>query len=129
MPKQPYFHGPRPSSDKFPNAVRSGNLVFTFGHVAVGEDGEVISPDDIVGQADAIFERLSQLIELAGSDMAHVLKITAFLTNADDYPAYNQARHRWFPINPPASSSVIVKALVRPELVLEIEAVAELAAL
>jgi enamine deaminase RidA (YjgF/YER057c/UK114 family) len=76
MAKQRYTHGPRPPNDKFLSAVRTGNLVFTSGHVAVGEDGEVV----------AIYERLSQLLELAGSDRMHVLKITAFLTNVDDYP-------------------------------------------
>ena len=40
-------------------------------------------------------------------------------------PAYNEARHCWFPVDPPASASVIVKALVTPELVLEVEAIAE----
>lgn len=124
MKKQPFFHGPRPATDRFPNAVRTGDLIYTSGHVAIDESGNVTAPGDCVAQADVIFQRLSELLDLAGSNMQSVVKITAFLTNADDYPGYNAARHRWFQDDPPASSSVIVAALVRPGLVLEIEAVA-----
>ena len=125
MSKTPFFRGARPSNDKFPNAMRSGGLIFISGHVAVGEGGVVDSPDDVVAQADVIFERITQLLDLAGSDMRHVLKINAFLTNPDDYPAYNEARHRWFPVDPPASASVVVKSLVTPGIVLEVDGMAE----
>lgn len=124
MSKETYFHGPRPQTDKFPNAVRHGDLLFTSGHVAIGEDGIVIAPGDVAAQANSVFSRLSELLEMAGSDMANVLKITAFLTSAADYPSYNEVRHQWFVDDPPASSSVIVAQLVRPELVIEIEAIA-----
>lgn len=127
LSKEAYFHGPRPPTDKFPNAVRHGDLVFTSGHVAMDGDGNVIAPGDVVAQANAVYSRLSELLELAGSSMANVLKITAFLTDASDYPSYNEVRHQWFPENPPASSSVIVAELVRPELVVEIEVIAEVA--
>ena len=124
MSRQPFFHGSRPANDHFPNAVRVGDLIYTSGHVAMDEAGNVAAPGDCAAQADLIYQRLSELLEQAGSDMQNVVKITAFLTRADDYPEYNAARHRWFPENPPASSSVIVAELVRPGLVLEIEAVA-----
>ena len=124
MKKESFFHGPRPSTDKFPNAVKIGDLIYTSGHVAMNEEGDVAAPDDCNAQADIIFQRLSNLLDRAGSNMRSVVKITAFLTNTDDYPGYNAARHRWFPEDPPASSSVIVAELVRPGLVLEIEAVA-----
>ena len=104
--------------------MRHGSLLFTSGHVALGEDGEVIAPGDVVAQANTVFLRLSELLEMAGSDLTKVLKITAFLTDAADYPSYNDVRHHWFAEAPPASSSVIVAQLVRPGLVIEIEAVA-----
>ena len=51
MTKEAYFHDPRLSTGKFPNAVRHGELVFTSGHVGMGEDGNVIAPGDVVVQA------------------------------------------------------------------------------
>jgi enamine deaminase RidA (YjgF/YER057c/UK114 family) len=55
--------------------------------------------------------------------MQDVVKITAFLTNVADYPAYNKVRSETFPYSPPASSTVIVAGLVRPEFLVEVEAV------
>jgi enamine deaminase RidA (YjgF/YER057c/UK114 family) len=124
VPKDAFFSGPRPSTDKFPNAVRHGDLVFTSGHVAMDEDGNVMAPGDVVAQANIVHSRISELLELAGSSVTDVLKITAFLTDAADYPRYNEVRHEWFPEDPPASSSVIVAGLVRPGLVIEVEVVA-----
>jgi 2-aminomuconate deaminase len=66
-------------------------------------------------------------LKSAGATMDDVVKITAFLVNADDYSAYAAVRLGRFPENGPASSTVIVKALVRPELLVEIEAVAVVA--
>lgn len=122
--KNPFFHGQRSATDKFPNAVRVDNLIYTSGHVAMDENGRAISPDDCVAQADIIFGKLTELLATADTDMEHVVKITAFLTDKDDYPQYNEVRHRWFPIDPPASTTVVVKELVKPGLVVEIEAVA-----
>jgi len=122
--KQSFFKGPRPDTDKFPNAVRRGDLVFTSGFVAIDDDFGVMAPGDIVAQADMVFSRLARVLELAGSSMTDVLKISAYLVADADYPHYNEARHRWFPNDPPASSTVVVASLVKPGLVVEIEAIA-----
>ncbi len=58
--------------------------------------------------------------------MDNVVKITCFLTDVANYPAYGKVRAEVFPSNPPASSTVIVAGLVRPELLVEVEAVVHL---
>jgi 2-aminomuconate deaminase len=67
---------------------------------------------------------MKKILEAAGSNMDNVLKIACFLTDTKDYPAYNKVRAKWFPRNPPASTTVVVKELVRPGLVIEVEAMA-----
>ncbi len=119
----PIFHGPRLATDKFPNAVRIGNLIFSSGHVALDENGSVIEPGDCAAQAEIIFGRLRDLLIEAGSGIEHVVKITAHIADASDYTAYNEIRHRWFPTNPPASTTV-VSGLVKPGLMVEIEVIA-----
>ncbi|MDP6110873.1 MAG: RidA family protein [Planctomycetota bacterium] len=121
--KTPFFHGPRPSSDKFPNAVRVGELVFTSGNVAFDENGDVFAPGDCAAQAELVFSRLSQLLEKAGSSMKHVIKINAHISDPADYAAYNEIRHRWFSEEPPASATV-VSQFVKEGLAIEIEAIA-----
>ena len=55
------------------------------------------------------------VVEAAGGRMEDVCKITCFLTNMDDYADYAKVRLETWPANPPASSTVGVSALVRPE--------------
>ena len=121
---QSFFQGPRPQNDKFPNAVRKGDLIFTSGIVAIDDDFSVIAPGDVVAQADRVFGRLGDLLDHAGSSMNDVLKISAYLISDADYARYNEARHRWFSDNLPASSTVVVASLVKTGLVVEVEAIA-----
>ncbi|MDP6502103.1 MAG: RidA family protein, partial [Planctomycetota bacterium] len=109
--------------DKFPNAVRVGDLVFTSGNVAFDESGDVFAPGDCAAQAELVFSRLSQLLEKAGSSMKHVIKINAHISDPADYAAYNEIRHRWFSEEPPASATV-VSQFVKEGLAIEIEAIA-----
>ncbi|MDA0839338.1 MAG: RidA family protein [Planctomycetota bacterium] len=124
--KTSFFHGPRPSTDKFPNAVRVGDLVFTSGIVAFDEDGKVVAPGDCAVQAELVFSRLSELLDKAGSSIKHVIKINAHITDPADYAAYNEIRHRWFIEDPPASATVVSR-LVKEGLAIEIEAIAMVA--
>jgi 2-iminobutanoate/2-iminopropanoate deaminase len=63
------------------------------------------------------------VVEAAGATMQDVVKITCFLTEGADYRAYSKVRAETFPSDPPASRTVFAAALVRPELMVEVEAV------
>ncbi len=56
--------------------------------------------------------------------MADVTKITCFLVNSEDYAAYAAVRQRLFPQDGPASATVMIKALVSPDFLVEVEAFA-----
>ena len=99
--------------------VRVGDFLFVSGHVGV--DADVVG--DCEAQSRQVMASIRGVIEAAGGRMEDVAKITCFLTNMDDYPAYAKVRLETWPSNPPASSTVGVSALVRPELVVEVEAI------
>jgi enamine deaminase RidA (YjgF/YER057c/UK114 family) len=101
--------------------VRVGDFLFVSGHVGVDADGNVVG--DCEAQSRQVMASIRGVIEAAGGRMEDVAKITCFLTNMDDYPAYAKVRLETWPSNPPASSTVGVSALVRPELVVEVEAI------
>lgn len=108
----------------YTDAVRWGNLLFVSGCAAIGEDGQVISPGDVAKQAEVVHEYLGAALGAAGTDFAHVLKVTVFLTDAADRHTVNEVRKRFFGSAKPASTLIEVRALVLPGLVVEIEAVA-----
>ena len=101
--------------------IRVGDFLFVSGHVGVDADGNVSG--DCEAQSRQVMASIRGVIEAAGGRMEDVAKITCFLTNMDDYPAYAKVRLETWPSNPPASSTVGVSALVRPELMVEVEAI------
>lgn len=106
-------------------AVRSGNLVFVSGTVGWAPDGRV-SPD-IREQCRQMYENVRQVLASAGSSLEDVVSTTTYLVNVSDYRALNEIRAQYFKSDPPTSAVVVVKELVRPDLLVEVEAVAEIA--
>jgi len=104
-------------------AVRSGNLVFVSGTVGWTPDGRVSS--DIREQCRQMYENVRQVLTSAGSSLDDVVSTTTYLVNASDYRALNDVRAQYFKHDPPASAVVVVKELVRPDLLVEVETVAE----
>lgn len=104
--------------------VRVGDLLYVSGHVGTDADGNIA--EGCEAQSRQVMANIRAVIEAAGGKMEDVAKITCFLTNMDDYPAYAQVRRETWPANPPASSTVGVSCLVRPELVVEVEAIVRL---
>jgi 2-iminobutanoate/2-iminopropanoate deaminase len=105
-------------------AVRSGNLVFVSGTVGWRADGSISS--DIREQCRQMYENVGKVLTSAGSSLADVVTTTTYLVNTSDYRALNEVRAEYFKTNPPASAVLVVKELVRPDLLVEVEAVAEI---
>ncbi len=85
-----------------------------------------MGPGDGEAQTRHIMSRIQTIAEAAGATMRDVVKTTTFLTDLAVYPALSRVRAETFPNSPPASSTVIVAGLVRPEFLLEIEAIVHL---
>ena len=108
----------------FSPAVQVGGLLFGSGQVAQDGDGNTVGVGDCTAQTRQVMSRIRTIVEAAGATMQDVVKTTTFLVDINDYPAFSQVRSETFPDSPPASSTVVVAGLVRPEFLIEIEAVA-----
>ena len=104
--------------------IRLGDLLFTSGQVGTDSSGNLVGASDCEAQSRQVMANLRAIIEATGATMQDVVKITCFLTDVNDYAAYSKVRSETWPSNPPASSTVMVAALVRPELLVEVEAIA-----
>jgi enamine deaminase RidA (YjgF/YER057c/UK114 family) len=114
-----------PANLAFSPAIRVGNLLFISGQVALDEGRNVIGAGNCGAQTEHIFRSLEAILQAAGAGLGDIVKTTNFLVDPADYAAFNQTRMRVLTADPPpASSSVFVKALVHPELLIEIEAIA-----
>ena len=106
-------------------AIRIGELVLVSGQVGIDASGELVSVDDFEAQADQAFKNLSAVLEAGGSSLDRVAKVTIFLTDmAANFPKVVELRRKWFTPPYPADTIVEVRSLYRPEVMLEIEAIA-----
>lgn len=106
----------------------TGRFVAVAGQVAVDEDGKVTGEGDPEAQARQVFENLRRCLAAAGASFDDVVKLTFFVTDMAHMPAIRRARVEHIPDDRlPAASAIQVAALVRPEFLLEIEALAVLA--
>ncbi|MDX2649002.1 RidA family protein [Streptomyces sp. PA03-1a] len=102
-----------------------GRFVAVSGQIAVDERGELVGPGDPAAQARQVFGNLDRCLTAAGADWGDVVKLTFFVTDVAFLPAVREARDVYVDTErPPASSAVQVAALIRPELLLEVEAFA-----
>ena len=110
----------------FSDAVIAGRTLYVSGLVATNEAGEVIGAGDVVEQTRQIFRNLKSILDAAGAKPADVAKVTIFMRDVAQRPLINPIRQEFFGTHRPASTLVEISRLVRDDLLLEIEAVAQL---
>jgi 2-iminobutanoate/2-iminopropanoate deaminase len=104
---------------------RVGDLLFVSGQTGIDEKGELVGVGDFDAQADQAFRNLERVLEAGGSSLERVVKVTIFLTDmAANFPKIVELRGQWFRPPYPADTIVEVRSLYRPEVEIEIEAIA-----
>ncbi len=101
-----------------------GDTVQLSGLVAFDGEGGVIGKGDVYAQSIQTFRNIEQALVSCGAKMADVVKITTYLTDMAGYPEFSRARGEIFPEGVPSSSTVVSPALIMPDLLVEIEAMA-----
>jgi enamine deaminase RidA (YjgF/YER057c/UK114 family) len=108
--------------------VRSGKLVYVAGQIALDKSGRLVGEDDFLAQVEQVFLNLKAALEAAGGSFDDVVKLNYFCVEAVDHsliPEVLKVRDRFVNTKtPPTSTFVVVKRLVRPEWLIEVEAVA-----
>ncbi|WBB57757.1 RidA family protein [Streptomyces sp. WMMC500] len=103
----------------------TGTMVAVSGQVPLDAAGSPVGEDDAEAQVRQVFANLTRALEAAGSGLEHVVKLTVYLTDLADLPAFRRVRDELQnPALPPASSLVQVAGLVRPEFRVEVDALA-----
>ncbi len=97
-------------------------LLYVAGQLGVGVDGK-FAPG-IKGQAEQAWHNLGAVLEAAGMGYQNLVKVTHFLTRAEDIAAYRDVRAKFLGSHAPASTLLVIAALARPEALIEVEAVA-----
>lgn len=105
--------------------VSGGRTIYLSGQIAVNAHGQSVGVGDFTAQARQVFENLRLGLDAVGLTFDAVVKLTVFLTDMGYLPEFRMVRDEFVnTAQPPASSLVQVAALVRPELLIEVEAIA-----
>lgn len=115
---------PEPADRMWSNCLRVDDWVMVSGMTARGDDGQTIIGDNAYEQAKVVFGKIRDLVEAAGGVMDDVVKMTIFVTDMADNAQVWKARQEFFAGDYPACTLVQVAALAKPEILLEIEALA-----
>lgn len=101
-----------------------GQVVHLKGQVALDRDNRVVGVGDMRAQTRQVLENIRTVLASAGGTMADIAKVTVFVTDMAGLAEIHQVRAEFFTPPYPASSLVQVARLVKPEYLIEIEAVA-----
>ena len=108
----------------FSTAIVRDGWLFVSGLTAWVPGTGVERPGDVVHQAHVIYRRLGAVLEQAGCSFADVVATREFITTTEGYRETAQVRRTYFTEPFPAATGVIVAGLLRPGVVIELEAIA-----
>jgi 2-iminobutanoate/2-iminopropanoate deaminase len=115
-------NAPRPRGP-YSQAIVVGDLVFVAGQVPVNPATNELELGDIQSQTRLALENVRAVLDAAGSSMRDVVRVGVFLADLNDFAAMNEVYSKFFPVDPPARSTVGVKL---PKIKIEIDCVAQL---
>jgi enamine deaminase RidA (YjgF/YER057c/UK114 family) len=105
--------------------VRGGRTLYISGQIALDSSGNLVGAGDFSVQVKQVFANLKTRLDEAGASFNDVVKLNFYLLDASNLQVVRDVRDTY--VNgehPPASTLVVVKQLVRPELLVEVDAIA-----
>ncbi|MEO6502672.1 MAG: RidA family protein [Jatrophihabitantaceae bacterium] len=105
----------------YSRAVRVGSWVSVAGTTAARPGGGAVGGDDIAEQAREAIRRISAALVQVGASLEHVVRTRMFVTDISRWEEVGRAHGEFFGDIRPAASMLEVRALIKPELLIEIE--------
>ena len=97
-------------------------LLFTNGQVGTKPDGS--TPEATAEQVEVIFDRLKAVLKAADMTLYDIVRFDVYVTDRADIDPFAEVRDRIMGDHKPGATLLVVNGLARPELKIEIEAVA-----
>ena len=102
-----------------------GRVVHLKGQVALDRDGRVVGPGDMAAQVRQVLENIRMVLAQVGGELRDVVSLTHYTTDIEAFMACGAIRAEFFTEPFPVTTTVEVRRLYHPELLIEITATAE----
>jgi 2-aminomuconate deaminase len=118
---------------RFPHIKRAGDFLYVSGTSSRLPDNTIAGASvdamgttalDIRTQTRAVIENIRDILASEGADLSHLVEISAFLVNMNDFGGYNSVYAEFFSEDGPTRTTVAVHQLPHPHLLIEMKAVA-----
>jgi len=110
----------------YSRAVRVGSRIYVSGTTAFNDAGELIGVGDGYAQAAQCIRNIEAALRQADATLAHVVRTRVLVTDISRWREYGRAHQEFFADIRPCATMVEVRALIDPQMLIEIEAEAEL---
>jgi enamine deaminase RidA (YjgF/YER057c/UK114 family) len=122
--KRQNFSSGAPFEEKagYSRAVKVGNMVFVGGTTTTNSKGEVEGVGDAYLQTKIILQKIEAVLKQAGARISDVVRVRFYVTDIANGQEYIRAYSEWFKEIRPVITMAEVKALARPDHLVEIEA-------
>lgn len=97
----------------YSQAIKCGNTVYLSGQIPLDPATMHLCSDDIKAQIEQVLKNLSAVCEASGGSLAHIAKLSVYLTDLTHFPLINEAMSRYFTQPYPARAAIEVSALPR----------------
>jgi len=109
-------------------SVEAPRLIFISGQLARDKDGSIVGPGNMRVQLRKVLENLSEALSAAGASLSDLVRTNTYVTDIDEYFKHVDIRMEFYRHAMPTSTTVEVRRLAQPELMIEIDAIAAVTA-
>jgi enamine deaminase RidA (YjgF/YER057c/UK114 family) len=110
----------------YSRAVRVGTRIYVTGTTATGENGNIVGAGDAYAQTVRTIKNIERALQALDAGLENVVRTRMFVTDISRWEEYGRAHGEFFREIMPATTMVEVSKLIDPEMLIEIEADAEL---
>ena len=106
----------------YSRAVKIGNHIAVSGTTATDTNSNIVGINDYYAQTYYILQKIESALNQAGATMNHVIRTRIYVINIAHWQEVAKAHSEFFYEIKPATSMIEIKALIHPEMLVEIEA-------
>ena len=110
----------------YSRAVKVGSRIYVTGTTATNENGEIVGINDAYAQTVQIIRNIEKALQALGATLESVVRTRMFVTDISRWEEYGRAHGEYFREIMPATTMVEVSKLIDPQMLIEIEADAEI---